>query len=527
MESWDIVVVGGGVAALRAAISAADAGASVAVIDHRALSAGSGAEPTAGLAASMAESNSLSHIADTKAASANLCDETIVESRCGDAFSHLAELERWGLLYRRAADGSPHLSSAIGHGTARIAGCGDVTEREVVRLLEEQCMKRGIPRKSDVLTLRLAIDEGQVRGIIVLDVQTGAIAPIQSKVVILATDDHSGLWSGTSSGAGLGAALLLDAGVALSGMEFTAWHPLAVSDADLTLPIELLDAGARIRRGDGEDIDTSGATSTILSKTLASSDCILDARGIARETRPWFNQTAEKVNSRLGIDIWSEVVPLTPIASHALGGAPTDGHGRVLLGGRELWLTGAYAAGGSACSGMHGAEALAGNLLLDALTGGAAAGAHSGNWSLDNRLGGRDLLEQMADSIADGIDAMLAGSSSGSPPGSVEAALVKAMNQGASIERDAEGLKAAMSTIEELAAAGVAPTDSSEVMNTDLVRVLHLEGMLALGRATIAAANAREESRGSHQRSDHPDRNGPEAHILVDLEGVATEMSLA
>ena len=527
MESWDVVIVGGGVAALRAAIAASDAGASVMTFHAAAASSAAGGAPTAGIAASLGEPDTRGHIEDTVSASDALCDASVVADRCDSAFEHLAELEQWGLLCRRDAAGAPHLSGALGHRSARLAGCGDVTQRQMVRLLEEQCMKRGIPRKADVLGLRLIADNDQIRGLIVLDVQTGAVAPIQAKTVVLATADHSGIWNGAATASGTGAVLALDAGVSLSGMEFTTWHPLCVADTDLVLPIELLDAGARLRLVSGDDIETGGVGMTELCRTMSDQSCVLDARGVPHGVRVWFQQAADRLSARASLDMWSYVIPLQPRAVHGLGGAPTDGHGRVLLTDRDVWLTGLHAAGGSASSGMHGAEALVGNILLDELAGGAVAGRHAGEWSLNARLGGGELLEASADEMAERLDHLLTADAEGSTVGATEAAMLRVMEQHVGISRDADGLDSALRTITELAGQQMRLTDHSPVMNTELVRSIQLEGLLMLARTTITAASARRESRGAHNRTDHPARNEEANHILVDADGAVADMPCA
>lgn len=524
MESWDVVIIGGGIAALRSAIAAADANASVVIIDASAVSASSGASPTTGIATSMGEVDTRAHIFDTTNASEELSNESIVQSRCSSAFDHLVELERWGLLYRRNSNGAPHLSTAPGHTESRLSGCGDVTERQIIRLLEEQCMKRNIPRKSDILAVRLVIENDQIRGLVVLDVQTGAVAPIQAKSIILATDGHRGLWSGVSDGCGTGSVLALDVGISLTGMEFTTWHPLCVADIDIVLPLELLDAGACIRTATGEPVDLNGIGLTTLSRLLTEQNYILDARNVHRGIRPWFQQVADRLLSRADLDIWSSVIPLQSRPMFTLGGAPIDGHGRVLFGSRDVWMTGLYAAGASSSSGLHGAESLAGNILLDHLAGGSCAGNHAGKWVSSNRLGGELLLESCADDMADRLDQMLNDDTDGVTVGAIESSLCRTMEQHAGLSRNGDGLKSALNNITELAERPARLTDSSPVMNTEMVRSIQLEGMLMLARATLGAAIARRESRGAHRRSDHPDKGEDAHHYLIDAAGSIIEM---
>ena len=157
MESWDIVVSGSGAAALRAAIASADAGTIPLMIESSGVGSASGSSPLSGLAASIDEIDSTAHRDDTVAAGGDATDKVAAARFCGEAVSVLAELERWGLVLRRREGGLPHTSEAPGHSRARLTGCGDSTAREVTRILEEQAIKRGVPRRSDLVPLSFCL----------------------------------------------------------------------------------------------------------------------------------------------------------------------------------------------------------------------------------------------------------------------------------------------------------------------------------------------------------------------------------
>ena len=138
MQAWDVVVVGSGSAALRAAIAASDAGASVTVLCPGALDSPQEAPMLAGLASSMGEAGSKAHFSDTMTVGADLCEAQVVRSHTSSAVDHLIELERWGLVLRRDTNGFPLMSHLPGHSIARVAGTGDSTGREIRTILEEQ-----------------------------------------------------------------------------------------------------------------------------------------------------------------------------------------------------------------------------------------------------------------------------------------------------------------------------------------------------------------------------------------------------
>ena len=239
-------------------IASADAGSTPLMIDSRGTGAASGDAPTAGLAASIEETDSSEHLEDTITAGGESVNEEAASRICSKAVSTLAELEKWGLVLRRTDAGLPHASMAPGHTKPRMTGCGDSTLREVTRILEEQAIKRAIPRRTDIVPISLVMDNQQVRGIVSLDLMSGNIVSIQAKAVILATEGHQGMWSDPSQGSGSGAALAAQAGVGLAGMAHTPRHALTMSGTGLKLPFDLLGSGGRLRRGDGEDVGPEG-----------------------------------------------------------------------------------------------------------------------------------------------------------------------------------------------------------------------------------------------------------------------------
>ena len=170
MESWDVVVIGSGPSALRAAIACAEGGVNPLMIDELGVGSASGANPVAGLAASIDEMDSKSHTEDTLISGGDATDQSVASRVCKEGVNTLAELERWGLVLRRREGGLPFAAIAPGHKSARLTGCGDSTVRETTRVLEEQVIKRGIRRNTDSLPLSLVTDNNQVRGVIILDV---------------------------------------------------------------------------------------------------------------------------------------------------------------------------------------------------------------------------------------------------------------------------------------------------------------------------------------------------------------------
>ena len=478
MESRDVIVVGSGPAALRAAIACADSGNIPLLIDEFGVSSASGSTPIAGIAASIDEVDASSHIQDTISAAGEACSEDAINRICKEAVNTLAELERWGLVLRRREGGLPHASPMPGHTTDRVTGCGDSTVREVTKLLEEQIIKRGIQRNADNLPISLVSDNYQVRGLIVLNIVTGEILPIQAKAVILATEGYQGLWSSSSEGPGTGNHLAISVGIPPRGMEWAPKHPLSTGDYGIHIPLDVLGDGGRIRRENGEDIGPE--------EVLEGEPCVLDLRTMDAETSIWFRQTSSRIKDRIGIDITRDVVPLSPRVAYTTGGTPCDEFGRAIFSGftkeglpSQLWFTGLYAAGRSSHSGMHGERPLAGNLLLEDLVSGKAAGEHASAWVLEEQFGGSQIIENSVTEATNRIIALK--EDGGMPVGQYASKLSSAIS---SLSNSKE---AALTEIRQIKENRITLTDHSSVMNSEMLEALRLEGLAVVAEAMIAS----------------------------------------
>jgi succinate dehydrogenase/fumarate reductase flavoprotein subunit len=498
MDAWDVIVVGGGVAALRAAIAAHDAGATVTILESGGLGSGGAGLACEGLSVSAGETNSNSHAEDVIQAGAGQCDESVVRLRTASAFNHLAELERWGLVLRRDEQGLPLLLSAPGHSQTRLVTTGDSTGREIHTILEEQCIKRVISRRGDIQPLSLALDGDSVSGMVFLDVQRGELVAMQAKSVVLATDGYQAAWNGDGVGSGDGAWLACDAGVSLTGTEMVAWNPLTMDSHGLSLPLSILNDGAKVRLASGGDVAfASDAGLHAASLVLATGEpCVLDARALDRGTEVWYADTAERVNSRLGVAMDEAVIPLAPRVSSTLGGVPCDGSGNVLS------VDGLYAAGDCANSGFHGADLTGGDRLLEALDGGSCAGASAAEHASSSPFRDSEPVDRALDNSAAKVAALLHGNGGGLNRGAAAQQLADVMSDSMAMSRDATSLASAASQLESLYEAGISLSDSNPVMNTELVEVVRLQGLIGLAATSVAAAAEREESCGSHQRSD-------------------------
>ena len=529
MEAWDIIVIGDGPAALRASASAAKAGASTLMMSADSLGVGNNSAID-GIAAPLKESTTKSHRDDTIRAGGFLCDQDIVSNRVSQAIRQVDLLERWGVIFRRDADGIPMVRKASGHSLPRLAGAGDSMIRNTQQVLEEQCMKHGVVRRGEQVPLQLVHSGEQVHGVIALDMSTGSLNSLQAKSVIIADGGYEGIWTG--SNVGLGLDLAMNAGLAARDLEFIAWAPLAVSGTNVVLPIGLLADGATLHHSNGTpiDVDLTSDTTALAEAIGANSDAVLDARNMG-ESSVWWAQTFELVSQRLGIDMKKQTISIHPRVATTIGGIATDEHGRAITGRWSRWFTGLYAAGDSACSGLHGAGLIAGNRLLDAMAGGGAAGEHAAAHAAKASHTGRAALETALGAAEADLDFDMAAAEEGpvQRTGPLFAKLGDIMQSSMGLTRGAEGLESALESLESLAdsAGKLHLDDSSRLFNTNLLEALRLKAGIRLAIASVRSALSRTESRGTHQRTDFSEQDDEQLHhTLVDVEGNLSTLAI-
>lgn len=529
MEAWDIIVIGDGPAALRASATAAKAGASTLMMSADSLGVGNNSASD-GIAAPLKESTTKSHRDDTIRAGGFLCDQDIVSQRVSQATRQVDLLERWGVIFRRDADGIPLVRKASGHTLPRLAGAGDSMVRGTQQVLEEQCMKHGVVRRGDQVPLELVHSGEQVHGVIALDMTTGSLNALQAKSVIIADGGYEGIWTG--SNVGLGLDLAMKAGLAARDLEFVAWAPLAVSGTNVVLPIGLLADGATLHHSNGTpiDVDLIADTTALATAIGSNSDAVLDARNMG-ESSVWWAQTFELVSQRLGINMKKQTVPIHPRVATTIGGITTDEHGRAVSGKWSRWFTGLYAAGDSACSGLHGAGLIAGNRLLDSMAGGAAAGEHAAAHAGKTSHTGRAALEVALGAVEADLDFDMAGAEEGpvQRAGPLFAKLGEIMQTSMGYSRDAQGLESALESLDALtdSASKLHLDDSGRLFNTNLLEALRLKAGIRLAKATVQSALSRTESRGTHQRTDFTEQDDEQLHhTLIDIDGNLSTLAI-
>ncbi|GGZ23263.1 L-aspartate oxidase [Streptomyces nitrosporeus] len=523
----DVVVVGSGVAGLTTALRCAAAGLATVVVTKARLDDGSTRWAQGGIAAALGEGDTPEqHLDDTLVAGAGLCDETAVRTLVTEGPGAVRRLIGTGARFDTNDSGAIALTREGGHHRRRIAHAGgDATGAEISRALVGAVRAAALRTIENALVLDLLTDaEGRTAGVtlhVMGEGQHDGVGAVHAPAVVLATGGMGQVFSSTTNppvSTGDGVALALRAGAEVSDLEFVQFHPTVlflgadregqqplVSEAVRGEGAHLVDAqGTRFMLGQHELAEL--APRDVVAKAITrqmhlhgTEHMYLDARhfGAAMWERRF--PTILAACRAHGIDPVTEPVPVAPAAHYASGGVRTDLRGRTTV-------PGLYACGETACTGVHGANRLASNSLLEGLV--------------------------FAERIADDIVAagprerpVPAPRGAGDPaPVPLLAAesrteIQRIMTRGAGVIRSAEGLAAAAGQLEELRrtaeAAGEEPGAAKDAVPG--VEAWEATNLLLVSRVLVAAARQREETRGCHWREDRPDRDDTEwrRHIIV------------
>jgi L-aspartate oxidase len=504
MNDPDYLIVGGGIAGLRAAIALAPAGR-VAVLTKADPNESNTGYAQGGIAAAVGDDDSPElHAADTIRAGDGLCDEQAVHVLVEQGPLYVAELLDWGARFERDASGRPALGREAAHSVRRVLHAGDATGREIGRTLWERVS--GLPSVDTIhhaLVTELLVEDGRVLGVAFFD-PSGARRELRANATLLATGGAGHVFRETTNPAvatGDGISLAYHAGARVADLEFVQFHPTALKRAGaprFLISEALRGEGARLVNDRGEPFMTRYHP----GGDLAPRDVV--ARSIVREEEqtggPVFltlaHLDAEFVRRRfptiaemcraIGLDLARDPIPVGPAAHYIMGGIETDVWGRTSL-------PGLFAAGEVACTGVHGANRLASNSLLEGLVFGARAGA-----VMQQTPRGAPLKSDRVE--ASGSRLEIRGPTSNLQPLTSDE-VRDLMWKSAGLFRSRGPLEDAVQRLENNYRAALQPAPGHD---SDSWRRLHL---VTVGRLIARAALRGEESRGGHFRQDFPERD--------------------
>ncbi|MBI2912855.1 MAG: FAD-dependent oxidoreductase [Chloroflexi bacterium] len=520
MPEHDVVVVGAGLAGMRAALEAHREGADVALISkvHPVRSHSTAAQ--GGINAALgADDSPVKHAFDTVKGSDYLADQDAAEVLCGEAPECVIELERMGVPFNRDAQGRIVLRPFGGAGFSRACYVADITGQALVHVVHEQLTRADVRVYEEWSVTSLIVEDGVCAGVVALETANGRLHVIGAKAVILATGGLGRLYEPSTNGlinTGDGMALAYRVGAPLQDMEFVQFHPTTLRNG------VLMTEGARGEGGyllnaSGErfleryapdrmelaarDVISRAEQTEILEGRGVDGFILLDLRHLGRQKiLERLPQVYELALDIANVDACQAPVPVRPGMHYFMGGVKTDIDG-------ASQVPGLFAAGECACVSVHGANRLGGNSLLETVVFGRRAGAAAARYAQSTAH--KRISEAVVGPDQKRIEEVCQRPANGDSIGRIRREMGESMNRNVGIFRTREELEAAVAAVSGLMERyqRVPVQDKGRVFNTDLMFHLELGNMLDLAQAIAISALNRQESRGAHSRRDFPQRD--------------------
>ena len=552
VHDYDVIIIGGGLTGLRAALQVSSAGLSCAVLSkvhplrsHSVAAQGGMNAPLGNVPGEDGSADSWEHHAyDTVKGSDYLADQDAVVLMCREAAATVFELEHMGTVWSRLGDGRIAQRPFGGAGFPRTCYAADRTGHNMLNTLYEQVTARKIPVFEEFFVTSLVTDGGRCTGCTALAIMTGAVHGFSARAILVATGGFGRIFSRSTNAlinTGDGTALALLAGARLKDMEFVQFHPTTLRGSSILISEAARGEGGFLVNNAGERFMERYAP---LSLELAPRDVV--ARAIEQEIAAGRGFEGgyvhldlrhlgeERIHERLpgiyqiamdfaGTDLVTDPLAIQPGQHYSMGGIDVDKNGLSAL-------PGLYAAGECACISVHGANRLGGNSLLETVVFGrlvadAIIATVPGVPRPDPGI-----LRSAVSETEQKITGIL-GRSGGVPLVPVLESLREILYARFGIFREGSSMEAGLAGIRELEGHlhSISIADKGRVANQALVRYLELECMFPLAEAVALGAIQRQESRGSHTRTDYPARDDNQflCHTIASLENGRIALSYA
>jgi succinate dehydrogenase / fumarate reductase, flavoprotein subunit len=527
MPAHDVLIIGAGLAGQRAALAAADAGASVALLSkvhpvrsHSVAAAG-------GINAAINPADDWrSHAFDTVKGSDFLGDQDAIEIMCSEAPGEVMHLEHIGVTFHRNETGELDLRAFGGASMKRTAYVADITGQAMLHVLYEQILKYSdrVDRYEEWFVTSLILDDdGTCVGVVARDIRSGGMETFAAKNVILASGGAGQCYKPTTNAlicTGDGIAQAYRAGAPLMDMEMIQYHPTTLAENGFLITEGARGEGAHLLNADGERFMEKYAPNKM---ELASRDVVSRAeqteinegRGVGeggagiylditvvprKRTLEALREIVNIGRDFAGTDITREPIIIQPGQHYFMGGVKTDINGATSI-------TGLYAAGEVACVSVHGGNRLGANSLLDTLIFGRRSGEHAAARAKGMAMpsvGNEQLRRDVAE-----IDTIIGRERTGRRVSEIKEELGAEMNRNVAVFRDEAGLRHAHEVVRRLKeeARTAYIDDRGTIFNQDVLGAIELGYMLDTAEAIVVAAIERKESRGAQFRTDYPERN--------------------
>ncbi|OPZ45380.1 MAG: Fumarate reductase flavoprotein subunit [Actinobacteria bacterium ADurb.BinA094] len=532
MPHHQLIVVGGGLAGLRAAVEAKAGGVDVAILSQVHPGRSHSGAAQGGINAALAnnpdgrDDSPEKHAFDTVKGSDYLADQAAAIQMTSDAPGVIFEMDHWGCPFSRYDDGRIAQRPFGGAGFPRTCYGADKTGHYLLHTLVERTYERRIKMYVEVFVTALIVDEGRCRGVVAYDMIRGGFEAFTADAVVMATGGAGRIYANSTNAiisTGGAAAAAYHAGVPMEDMEFVQFHPTGLYTTHILMTEGARGEGGYLINDEGERFMARYAAKAmelaprdITSRAITTE--IDEGRGIGGGDYVHLDLRhlgAERILERLpgirdlaihfeGVDPIEEPIPIKPVQHYTMGGIDTDVDGRTRM-------PGFYAAGECACVSVHGANRLGGNSLLETIVFGRRAGMavvadlEGGASGGDPAPAGRAAVAALEARVAE----LAARGSGGIDPYAVREEMIAATRDCFGVFREEAVMRTGVEVLRRLRerCAGIGLRNAGGVFNLDLMRTLELEGMVDLALCVAEGALARTESRGSHSRTDYPARD--------------------
>ena len=538
---YDVLVIGAGLAGMRAALSAHEEGASVAILTkvHPVRSHSNAAQ--GGINAALTDRGDKweEHAFETIKGSDYLGDQNAVEILAQEAGQDIITLEHMGVIFNRNDEGRLGTRRFGGQKKARTFFVSDFTGQAMLHVLYEQMLQTKIPVYEEWFATSLIKDEkGHCAGLVAFEIRTGQFSVFCAKTVIMASGGLGRVYEPSTNAlicTGDGMALAYRAGAPLMDMEMVQYHPTTLKGKGLLITEAARGEGAYLLNKHGErfmeryaptmlelasrDV-VSRAEQIEINEGRGINGCVLlDCRHLGKSVlQERLGQIYAEAKTFANIDLAEEPLPIRPGMHYQMGGIKTDTEGRC-WDIHEQWagLPGLFAAGETACVSLHGGNRLGANSLLDTIVFGRRAGQWAAKYS--QTISSPKISEHIVERDQTLFSNVLNREGPGERAAAIRLEMGRMMNRSVSVFREHDGLNNARQCIKALQArwSSITIQDKGQMFNTGIIAVFELRSMLDCAEAIIEGAVTRKESRGAHFRTDYLDRDDEEwlKHILL------------
>jgi len=531
MLDHDILIIGAGLAGMRAALSAKEQGADVAVVSkvHPVRSHSNAAQGGINAALTDRGDDWRDHAYDTIKGSDFLGDQDAIALMCQEAGDEVIAMEHMGAIFNRDEEGRLGTRAFGGQREARTFFVADFTGQALLHVLYEQIVKAGALVYEEWFVLSLIVRDGKCGGAVMMDIRTGKIEVVRAKAVILAAGGLGRVFEPSTNAlicTGDGMSLGYRAGASLMDMEMVQYHPTTLKGSGVLISEAARGEGAYLLNSENDRFMLKYAPEF---KELASRDVVsrceqteinegrgidgcvlLDLRHLGEKyISERLSQIRELAMDFANVDMVKEPVPIMPGMHYQMGGVKANVDG-------ETGVPGLYAAGEVACVSVHGGNRLGANSLLDTLVFGRRSGVHAAD--MIKSIQHLDVDDSAADDDRKNIQNLLSNDKNESF-GQIRLEMGTAMKEHFGVFREEDGMREGIEKIESVKerAKSVYVADKTSTFNTNLLFTLELGFMLECAESIAVSAADRTESRGAHTRTDMPDRDDENwlKHIMV------------